>query len=50
MKFTKTKIYSTPYINNGKINSPSKLAKEILNSSYYKLNKYNKIKPSSFYQ
>ena len=50
MKFTKTKIYSTPYINNGKINSPSKLAKEILNTSYNKLNKYNRIKPSTSYQ
>ena len=43
-KYFKTRIYSVPYINNGKINSPSYLTKALLNSSYKILNKYTKIK------
>ena len=43
-KFTRTKIYTLPYINNGKINTPSNLTKIILNTSYNKINKYNKKK------
>ena len=41
-KFRKNTLYSVPYINNGKINSPSKLTKKFLNSSYKKLKNYNK--------
>ena len=42
-KLSKNILYSVPYINNGKVNSPSKLTKKILDFSYKKLNKYNKI-------
>ena len=42
LKLAKHKVYSVPYINNGKINSPSKLTKNILGAYYKKLKDYNK--------
>jgi hypothetical protein len=42
LKFGKHKVYSVPYINNGKINSPSKLTKKYLGIYHKKLNDYLK--------
>ncbi len=44
LKFGKNRIYSVPYINNGKINSPSKFTKQILSNSYRKIKKYKILK------
>lgn len=50
LKLVKTKVYSVPYINNGKINIKSRLTKEILNTSYKKLNKYKRMKCKTLYE
>ena len=42
IKSNKSKVYSIPYINNGKIITPTKYTKDIYNNSYKKLNHYQK--------
>ena len=49
LKVVKTRMYSVPYINNGKINTKSRLTKEILNTSYKKLNKFKRMKCKTLY-
>ena len=50
LKLVKTRVYSVPYINKGKINIKSRLTKEILNTSYKKLNKYKRMKCKTLYE
>lgn len=42
-KIRKNVLFSVPYINNGKINSPSRQTKKLLSSSYKKINRYNNL-------
>lgn len=42
-KIRKNVLFSVPYINNGKINSPSRQTKKLLSLSYKKINRYNNL-------
>ena len=44
IKNVNNKVYSVPYINNGKRIIPTRFTKEVYNSSYKIINKYEKMK------